>query len=61
MAYGLGDQIEKDLDYEFDSKRKLVQHSHKIDKIHKHRAERRRAKQDPECIPKYRKFRGWEW
>jgi len=61
MAYGDGDQIEKKFDYEFDSKRGLVQHSHKIDKLFKARKERRRARRDPECVPMYRRYFGWEW
>jgi hypothetical protein len=61
MAYGLGDQIERRLDYDIDSKRGVVQHSHKWDKVAKHRAERRRAKLDIECMPKYRRYKGWEW
>jgi len=35
--------------------------SHKWDKVKKHRIERRRAKRNPECIPRYRKYKGWEW
>jgi len=30
-------------------------------KIAKHRVERHRANINPECIPCYRKYRGWEW
>ena len=61
MACGLGEQIEKEMDYMLDSKRGVVQHSHKLDKRQKNRTERRRAKRDVECQPLYRKFKGWEW
>lgn len=61
MAYGLGDQIERKLDHVFDSKRGTVRHSHKWDKTAKHRSERRRAKRNVECMPMYRKYKGWEW
>jgi len=61
MAVGNGDQIEKNLDYIFDSKRGIVQHSHKFDKQIKTRKERRRAKQNPECQPEYKRFHGWGW
>lgn len=54
-------QIERKLDYAFDSKHGLVKHSHKRDKMQKHRQERRRAKKDPLCLSKYRKYEGWEW
>lgn len=26
-----------------------------------HRANRREAKRDPECVPTYRKYQGWEY
>jgi len=32
-----------------------------IYKGHLHRQERRRAKRDPECVPCYRRFHGWEY
>lgn len=35
--------------------------SHKEEKQLQHRRERRRAKQDPDCNPEYRKYDGWEW
>jgi hypothetical protein len=34
--------------------------SHRYFKRRKNRAERRRAKSNPECTPSYGKFRGWE-
>ena len=33
---------------------------HKFTKIHKRRIERRRAKHDPQAVPGYGKYRGWE-
>lgn len=30
-------------------------------KLKKSRAERRRAKQNPDCVPMYGRYRGWEW
>lgn len=60
-AGGRGEQIERELDYLFHSKRKVVQHSHKKHKKRKLRTERRRAKKDPECLPEYRRYNGWEW
>ena len=33
---------------------------HKFLKKQKLRVERRKAKQDPECIPSYRKYKGYE-
>jgi hypothetical protein len=35
--------------------------SHKWDKQKKHRVERRRARNDLECAPLYRKYKGYEW
>jgi len=61
MAYGKAMQIEKQLDYDLDSKRRLVQHSHRWDKLIKHRIERRRVKQDIECQPQYNRYDGYEW
>jgi len=61
MALGNGEQIEREFDYMFASKRGVVRHSHKIDKQFKHRKERRRAKLNPECQPWYKRFYGWEW
>lgn len=61
MALGLTQQIERRLDHLLASKRGVVTHSHREDKARKHRAERRRAKREPECQPRYRRFHGWEW
>lgn len=47
------EQIERDLGFK--------SRSHKWDKRKKHRIERRRGKQDPDCMPRYRKYKGWEW
>lgn len=33
---------------------------HRFLKRAKNRAERRRAKQDPECVPGYGRYHGWE-
>lgn len=38
-----------------------AKNSHKWDKRKKHRVERRRAKADPECDSRYRKYKGYEW
>ena len=35
-------------------------HYHRFIKKHKLRIERRRAKRNPECIPTYRKYSGYE-
>lgn len=35
--------------------------SHKQGKVLQHRQERRRANRDPECLPLYRRYRGWEY
>jgi hypothetical protein len=35
--------------------------SRKADKLIKHRAERRRARKEPETMPLYRKYRGYEY
>jgi len=39
----------------------LTNKSHKWEKIVKHRVERRRAKNNPECQSWYNRFSGWEW
>jgi hypothetical protein len=41
--------------------RGLYATSNKWVKRKKHRVERRRAKQNPECIPCYRKYKGWQF
>lgn len=40
---------------------KRIKHSHKLNKLRKHRAIRREARRDPEAMPTYRKYAGWEW
>ena len=66
MAAGLGEQIEGRLTHlmvtSFGEK-PWVQNraSNKRNKIEKHRRERRRGRQDPECLPEYRRFAGYEW
>ena len=40
---------------------KTPKNSHRFGKTLKHRVERRRAKQDPDCVPAYRKYAGYEW
>ena len=61
MSVGLCDQIERRYDYQFASKRGIVNHSHKEDKQMKNRKERRRARQNSECWPEYKRYDGWEW
>ena len=34
--------------------------NHRFLKVHKRRIERRKAKRNPECIPTYGKYRGYE-
>lgn len=43
-----------------DGKSKRANGYHKHLKRQKVKAERRRAKADPECQPAYRKYKGWE-
>lgn len=43
-----------------DGKSKRSNMYHSLLKRQKARAERRRAKADPECQPAYRKYKGWE-
>jgi len=66
MSYGVGDQIERKLTarmYEglpaWRQPRRSAYTSYL--KLAKHRRERRRAKLDVECIPQYRRYKGWEW
>ena len=40
---------------------KIKSKSHKWSKTQKHRVERRRAKLDLDCVPKYRKYKGYEF
>lgn len=64
MSIGLQDQIERgDIQETFCKAHPWseIKNSHKWGKAMKHRRERYRAKQDPECLPQYRKFKGWEF
>lgn len=56
----LYEQIENHLSIAF-SKRGVKRRSNKWVKSMKHRVERRRANVEPECMPCYRKYCGWEW
>ena len=66
MAFGVGEQLEAGL-----FKRTVwnkdkpwqVQGTawRRYYKTQKARSERRRAKQDPECQPWYKRFKGWEY
>lgn len=63
----LGEQIERSVTHELMKHGKpwrVVRDRHntyKWRKQIKHRIERRRAKHDPECMPCYKKYCGWEW
>lgn len=48
------------LEEQADGKSKRGNGYHQYLKRSKHRAERRRAKADPECQPAYGKYAGWE-
>lgn len=62
MALGLRDQIENKLTYMMIGMSRIAKtKSHKREKQLKHRSERRRASRDPDCVPAYRKYAGWEW
>jgi hypothetical protein len=63
---GRGQQIEKRLDWESatawgEKPWGIKKRSQKFNKDLQHRRERRRAKQDPECPPEYRKYDGYDW
>lgn len=58
LAYDLFRQPLKRGDYPFF--RSFFRNSATWYKTQKRRRERRRAKADPECIPQYRKFKGYE-
>lgn len=58
MGYGRSEQIEHQFDY---GKRGINRRSRKELKRHKHKRERHRAKEDPECFEEYRKYGGWEY
>ena len=57
MAQGGGEQIENEMKRR--GRHGECNHSAKSIKQAKHRVERRRAKQDPECQSAYRKYSGW--
>ena len=63
MALGKSSQIERDLDHVFLKKHpwSIINKSSKLDKKYKHKAERLRAKRDPECMPYYNRYDGWCW
>ena len=61
MSAGLGNQIERKLEHRFRSRWGIVYTSKKWLKKLKLRAERRRAKLNPEYPPAYRKYSGWDW
>lgn len=64
MAIGKGEQIESHLSAVFlkeDKPWSEIRKSNKQNKAHKHRRERRRVKEDPDCIPEYRKYKGYEF
>lgn len=63
---GRPEKIEHEFDHDAatDGGRKpwgICKRSHKYKKTLHHRRERRRAKEDPECGPEYRKYQGYEW
>jgi len=70
MAYGLVEQIDRKMvhRWELDERkvkpwiilRKRGKRFMNL-KSMKHRAERRRCRQDINCIPTYNKYYGWEW
>ena len=66
MATGLQDQIERRLSHSIRTSNNQIpwrqcRGNYKFGKLNKHRRERRRAKQDPECLPQYRRYNGWEY
>jgi hypothetical protein len=63
MAYGDVNQLEHHLTRLFKIKKpwQIVSRSCGYAKLAKHRKERRRAKQNPECFDKYKRYDGWEW
>ena len=65
MAVGLTEQIERKVTLSLfaDSSKpwKIIKNSHRCTKTMQHRKERREARLNPECIPKYRKYYGYEW
>jgi hypothetical protein len=65
MALGLGDQFERLLraDLIAGSRRpwREARGNYRFAKTGKHRRERRRARANPECLPEYRRYNGWEY
>ena len=61
MATGRGEQIEKKMDRKMRPRRGTIRHSHRMYKKIKHKRERRRARENPECTPEYHRYDGWEW
>ena len=62
MSCGLQQQIERSSDLDCNKrgvKKKSIFKA--FMKAAKHRAERRRAKRDPEALPRYRRYKGWEY
>ena len=57
MALGKGEQIENEMHRT--GRHGECNHSARLQKQMKHRVERRRAKQNPECDPEYRRYSGW--
>lgn len=64
MSAGLTVQLEPHLFYRLTRdtpwKRSRSRYGQLVKK-RQHRNERQRAKLDPECLPCYRKYRGYEW
>ncbi len=52
------------IEHHFDGLRRRHRHnsrSRRWEKKCKLRKERRRSKRDPQCVPLYRKYKGWEY
>jgi len=60
MAAGLCDQFENHITLQM-SKRGVSNKSHRYEKQLKHRKERRRVRQNPNCHSEYKRFKGFEW
>ena len=63
MSVGRGYQFESDLEYVIKGKKPwgMLRNSHRFEKAKKNRRERRRARLNPECIPEYNKYYGYEY
>ena len=64
MSVGKTEQIENRIAQECRTCRKpwgIVRRSGKYIKTAKNRRERRRAKQNPECVSEYKCYSGWEF